>query len=774
MKMKKFISSLGILGTITGMLFVSPTILAETALDPAPEVQPSQTVNNGKKILFDNTHGQTAGAADWVIDGAFSDFADALGEKGYYVKELRQLTPITLADLKDYDVFIIPEANIPYKASEQQAIEDYVSQGGAVFYIGDHYNADRNKNRIDSVEAFNGYRRGAYEDITKDMSTEEKNSDAMQGVTSSDWLSETFGIRFRFNSIDNIEDSQEWIVEDAFGITEGVSKVGLHAGATLAITDPTKAKGIVYTPNGLTKEKNKWRNAVDEGVYNGGGIEEGPYVAISKKDQGKAAFVGDSSLVEDITPKYTREENGATKRTYDGFKEGDDAQLLLQLVDWLDDTENYTDFSQTSVALSTKTPVLDFEVPENTTEPQAEPWAMPQVGYKWYDPSTFAAGSFGSSEDPVEQPSISVVYQNTPNIKEENKVTIEFSGLKPNAVSEGYQFGVYTPVAQNGFAQGNQVAATKVGDDAWQETLGYSNTFSVTADSSGKAKMDVRFKVQYSGDYNFRIRQNKTNMLTQSITVKEEADVVTPAPNEEDATYDVTGQISFITSDKPVNPLDPENPGNELDPVNPDGSKPGSGTGGLLSIDYASSFSFGKQVVENQLKNYGAFAQKYNNSDKFGSNYVQVTDKRGSGAGWVLSVLQNKQFSSSTAGELTGAKLFLGNGQLNSPNMLQAGFDESLKPTHFVSDLVADNSQVVGGLELIPGYSSVLMSADKNQGTGTWTLAYGHSKDSNIGQLTSNDPEKSSVILSVPSSANPKETTYDTVLTYKLSMVPAP
>lgn len=37
----------------------------------------------GKKVLFDQAHGETAGAADWVIDGAFSDFADGLRAVGF-------------------------------------------------------------------------------------------------------------------------------------------------------------------------------------------------------------------------------------------------------------------------------------------------------------------------------------------------------------------------------------------------------------------------------------------------------------------------------------------------------------------------------------------------------------------------------------------------------------------------------------------------------------------------------------------------------------------
>ena len=68
----------------------------------------------------------------------------------------------------------------------------YVKNGGSIFFIADHYNADRNKNRWDSSEVFNGYRRGAWDNPAKGMSNEEANSQAMQGVESSDWLSDNF------------------------------------------------------------------------------------------------------------------------------------------------------------------------------------------------------------------------------------------------------------------------------------------------------------------------------------------------------------------------------------------------------------------------------------------------------------------------------------------------------------------------------------------------------------------------------------------------------
>ncbi|MFB9329163.1 lamin tail domain-containing protein [Paenibacillus aurantiacus] len=381
---------------LAALLPLSPSVFAEGPADPAPVIQPVGSAN-GKKVLFDNTHAQTAGAADWVIDGGFSDFGNALATNGYYVKELRKSSSITLTDLQGYDVFVIPEANVPYKTSEQTAMLQYVQGGGSIFFISDHYNADRNKNRWDASEVFNGYRRGAWSNPAQGMSAEEAGSAAMQGVASSDWLGTNFGVRFRYNAIGDVGATNIVAPAQAFNITSGVTSVAMHAGSTLAIIDPNKAKGIVYLPSTTTK----WGNAVDQGVYAGGGIAEGPYVAVSKVGAGKAGFIGDSSPVEDATPKYLREETGGSKTTYDGFKEVSDAKLLVNMVNWLATPESYTALNQVAgLTLDQPTPLLAIETPQSSSEPQAEPWAAPAAGYKWWDSSTYKSGSYGYASTP--------------------------------------------------------------------------------------------------------------------------------------------------------------------------------------------------------------------------------------------------------------------------------------------------------------------------------------------------------------------------------------
>lgn len=441
----------------------------------------------GKKVLFDQSHGQTAGAADWVIDGAFSDFADGLREANFQVDALERTLPmtaqaydeptITLSKLKPYDVFIIGEANIPFKASEQAAMLQYVKEGGSIFFISDHYNADRNLNRWDSSEVMNGYRRGAFGDPAKGMSSAEAASGAMKDVTSTDWLGQNFGVRFRYNSVGDVTKTDAVQYDQSFGITAGVNDVAMHSGSTLAILDPKRVKGIVYLPQNVPG----WNNAVENsdrknfptgGVYQNGGKAEGPYAAIAKLEKGKAAFIGDSSPVEDASPKYVREDNGSKKKTYDGFKgEAQDGIFLVQTVKWLAVHEDYETFENQGIALDEPTPLLGaLEEPAASAEiPGTEPWTTPAAGYKWYDPTTYKAGSYGSGESGpvVTIPELSTI-KNARSAADNSYVTVQGVITSEPGVFGGSGFylqdgtgGIYVyPSTATGFHAGDKIKIT--------------------------------------------------------------------------------------------------------------------------------------------------------------------------------------------------------------------------------------------------------------------------------------------------------------------------
>lgn len=67
-------------------------IVATVSLSALPQslaiTHESQPTKQQQTILFDRSHGQTAGAADWVSDGAFSDYADSIQNKVMTLKLL--------------------------------------------------------------------------------------------------------------------------------------------------------------------------------------------------------------------------------------------------------------------------------------------------------------------------------------------------------------------------------------------------------------------------------------------------------------------------------------------------------------------------------------------------------------------------------------------------------------------------------------------------------------------------------------------------------------
>lgn len=215
---------------------------------------------------------------------------------------------------------------------------------------------------------------------------------------------------------------------------------------------------------------------------------------------------------------------------------------------------------------------------------------------------------------------------------------------------------------------------------------------------------------------------------------------------DETASYETNGVIAFEADTDPTNPVDPTDPTSPVEPVDPtDPNGPNPGTNGPLSIDFASSFQFGKQKITTVTKDYYAQVQTFANGTD-GPNYVQVTDKRGTQEGWSLSVKQDTQFKTAAAEELSGAVLSLSNGASASI------MDDQYKP-----DLVAQNT-------LTPGSESVLMTADAGKGMGTWIYKFG----------TDAIQGATAVKLNVPGKTVKLAKEYSTTLTWSLKSTPAP
>ncbi|MBC1359496.1 WxL domain-containing protein [Listeria booriae] len=157
-----------------------------------------------------------------------------------------------------------------------------------------------------------------------------------------------------------------------------------------------------------------------------------------------------------------------------------------------------------------------------------------------------------------------------------------------------------------------------------------------------------------------------------------------------------TGKIKIEADDSAVTPLNPTNPDSPTpgapDPADPDNA--GTGNTGALTIDFLSNIDFGTQKVSGQSEKY--YAENKN-------PYIQVTDKRGTGAGWTLTAAATDFKDGSKT--LKGAEMSLTDGKVRTQSD-----NQSAAPT--TSDVTLNGS------------SQAVLSAEANAGMGTWLDVY--------------------------------------------------
>ncbi|MEU3076587.1 hydrolase [Streptomyces laurentii] len=270
-----------------------------------------------RRVLFDNSKAETAGNADWIIGtgqpdpltqnpspqtekdwtGALSAWGVALQKTGRYaLKTLPSGGTITYGtsaatDLANFDTFVLPEPNIRLSASEKTAVMKFVQNGGGLFLVSDHTNADRNNDGWDALAIIN------------DLMTD-------NGVDNTD----PFGFSVDVANIqtDNpraIADTTDPVLNGAFGKVTG-SIIRSGTTATLKPADNPSVKGLVYRT--------------------GSSGNTGAFFATSSFGGGRVAFWGDSSPIDDGTGQ-----SGNT--LYDGWNDpaGTNAALALNATEWL-------------------------------------------------------------------------------------------------------------------------------------------------------------------------------------------------------------------------------------------------------------------------------------------------------------------------------------------------------------------------------------------------------------------------------------------------------
>ncbi len=308
------------------------------------------------KILFDNTHAETAGSGDWCIDsdlqnmtwyaagqtgsggsyyhanpqqyptptqtavisttaetywkGALSYWAIDCVNKGYWVETLPFTSYITYGsttntkDLSKYDVFVVDEPNILFTALEKTAIINFVNNGGSLFMISDHTGSDRNNDGYDSPAIWNDL------------------------ITNNTVQNNAFGFKFQLQDF-----------SDASGTQTSGGNPNVSTLSTDSITKgPFGTVTRVKWSNGTCMTKNTAQNSKVKGHVwkNGKGQTDTAVVCItSQYGCGKVAAIGDSSPPDDGTGN-TGTSNQIT--LYNGYT-GDVGQnhryLLMNIMTWL-------------------------------------------------------------------------------------------------------------------------------------------------------------------------------------------------------------------------------------------------------------------------------------------------------------------------------------------------------------------------------------------------------------------------------------------------------
>ncbi|MGW4807029.1 hydrolase [Kitasatospora sp. NPDC004272] len=294
-----------------------PASAATTATTAGTATAATTAVTAPKRVLFDNSKGETAGNADWIIStsqpdpltqnanpstetswtGAISAWGVALQKTGNYsLKTLPAGNTITYGtggalDLANFDEFVLPEPNVKLSDAEKTAVMKFVQNGGGLFLISDHTQSDRNNDGWDSPAIIN------------DLLT-----------TNSVDNTDPFGFSVDLLNIttDNpraITDTTDPVLNGSFGKVTG-SIIRNGTTFTLKPADNPAVKGLLYRTG-----------------YSG---NTGAAFVTSTFGSGRVAIWGDSSPIDDGTGQ-----SGNT--LYNGWNDpaGTDAALALNATAWL-------------------------------------------------------------------------------------------------------------------------------------------------------------------------------------------------------------------------------------------------------------------------------------------------------------------------------------------------------------------------------------------------------------------------------------------------------
>lgn len=239
-----------------------------------------------------------------------------------------------------------------------------------------------------------------------------------------------------------------------------------------------------------------------------------------------------------------------------------------------------------------------------------------------------------------------------------------------------------------------------------------------------------------------------------------------------DTSATTDGIVQFKDASGEKNPVDPT----EEDPKPVDPEIP-VGTDGLLRLDQVPTLNFGTVEIKGQEVKAPVQYVKLNKTDGsllyYVPAYLQVTDERGTNAGWSVSAqLDSFKAVDKTTNQvvsgvepLKGATVSFKNGQVKNHSGLTATEVASSQPTAYdVIDLEANDT--VGAQKIL--------GATAEKGMGTWTNSYYTNDGSLLAPPTAQTVETdNSIELSIPGTAKKsKEYNYVSTITWTVSDTP--
>ena len=198
----------------------------------------------------------------------------------------------------------------------------------------------------------------------------------------------------------------------------------------------------------------------------------------------------------------------------------------------------------------------------------------------------------------------------------------------------------------------------------------------------------------------------------------------------------------------PTNPTNPVGPGVTPNPAPVAPGTPGNTTSEPLTIDYAPTLKFGTGSDSVTAQTLYAQAQKWSDGTT-SPNYLQVTDSRGTNAGWFVT-LAASPFTSTSSATLTGATLMFSNGNIVGPSVNLA---DQLFNTDKGATVATDSSV------------NNIFGATAGHGSGTNLLEFG-------GTTTTDSTGEKSIALNIPNGAAQAES-YTSTLTWTMNNVPS-